>query len=160
MAKTVRHFLPGLPAALRKLPDARDPQRVVYPKETVVWSALLIPLLGLGSRRQFRFESDAPAFAANLSALAGASCEMAPHDDTIAYCLEGVPPEPFEDLPAHVARRLIRMKALDRWRLHGRVLVAIDGTGQLFYRQRHCPHCLTQKCHGSLQNRPGRVTSN
>jgi hypothetical protein len=37
------------------------------------------------------------------------------------------------------------MKALDRWRLYGAFLVALDGTGHLFFRKRHCPHCLTQK---------------
>jgi len=145
LARTVRHFLPGLPAALGALPDARDPEQTVYPKQLLVWSGILIPLLGLGSRRQFRFEADTPAFAANLAALAHADCPTAPHDDTIVYYLEGVPPEPFEALVVHVARRLIRMKALDRWRLYGRFLVAIDGTGHLFFRRRHCPHCLTRK---------------
>jgi len=145
LAKTVRHFLPGFPAALAELPDARDPAQCVYTKEALVWSGILIPLLGLGSRRQFRFEADTPAFAANLNALAHADAETAPHDDTVVYYLEGVPPEPFETLAVYIARRLIRMKALDRWRLYGRFLVAVDGTGQLFFRRRHCPHCLTQK---------------
>jgi len=102
LAKTERHFLPGLPAALGALPDARDPDRIVYPKQLLAWSGILIPLLGLGSRRQFRFEADTPAFAANLNALAHAHCETAPHDDTIVYYLKGVRPEPFEGLPAAV----------------------------------------------------------
>ena len=145
LAKTVRHILPEFPAALAELPDARAPERVVYPKQNLVWSGILIPLLGLGSRRQFRFEADTPAFAANLNALAHTQCETAPHDDTIVYYLEGLPIEPFEALPIGIARRLIRMKALDRWRLYGRFLVAVDGTGQFFFRRRHCAHCLTQK---------------
>jgi hypothetical protein len=37
------------------------------------------------------------------------------------------------------------MKALDRWRLHGKFLVAVDGTGQLVFHKRHCEHCLTSK---------------
>jgi hypothetical protein len=37
------------------------------------------------------------------------------------------------------------MKALDRWRLFRAHRVAVDGTGQLFHRKRHCPYCLTQK---------------
>jgi len=145
LAKTVRHFLPGFPAALAGLPDARDPDRIVYPKQLLVWSGVLIPLLGLGARRQFRFEADTQAFAANLNALAHTHCETAPHDDTIVYYLEGVPPGSFEGLPVHVARRLIRMKVLDRSRLYGRFLVVFDATGHLFFRRRHCPHCLTQK---------------
>jgi len=102
-------------------------------------------LLGLGSRRQLRLESESPTFVANLNAVAQTSVEVAPHDDTLVYYLEPLPPEPFEELPAAVAERLIRMKALDRWRLFGAFLVAVDGTGQLFFRKRHCAHCLTRK---------------
>jgi hypothetical protein len=36
------------------------------------------------------------------------------------------------------------MKALDSSRLHGRFTVVIDGTGMLFFRNRHCEHCLTR----------------
>lgn len=40
---------------------------------------------------------------------------------------------------------LIRQKALARYRLLGLYyLVAVDGTGVLTFRQRHCPHCLTR----------------
>ena len=39
-------------------------------------------------------------------------------------------------------RRLIRMKALDDWRVGGRFLLAIDGTGLYSFRQRHCEHCI------------------
>ena len=127
------------------MPDPRCPQNSTYPQETLVWSALLIFLLGLKSRRQFRFESDTQAFVANLNRLAGSRVNGAPHDDTLAYYLERVPWEPFEQLPMTILRRLIRMKVLDRWRLYGRFLIAVDGTGQLFFRHRHCPHCLTQR---------------
>jgi len=61
------------------LPDGRDPGRSVYPKQLLVWSGILIPLLGLGSRRQFRFEADTAASPAKLNALAHAHCETAPH---------------------------------------------------------------------------------
>jgi len=114
-----------------------------YPKETLVWSGILLFLLGLGSRRQFRFESKTPAFVDNLNALAGADVQSAPHDDTLVYYLAQVDPQEFQRLPVDVVRRLIRMKALDRWRLHGRFLVAVDATGHMFFRERHCPHCLT-----------------
>jgi hypothetical protein len=149
LAKTVRHFLPSLGEELSRLPDRRDPDCVVYPKANLVWSAIWMLLLGLGSRRQFRFESATPAFVANLNAQAGSDVDTAPHDDTVVYYLEPLRAEAFEKLPVHVVTRLIRMKALDRWRVHERFLVAIDGTGQLFFHERHCEHCLTRKAaHG------------
>lgn len=104
---------------------------------------MLLFLLGLGSRRQFRFESATDTFVRNLNILAASSVETAPHDDTLVYYCEPLKPEPFERLPVSIVQRLIRMKALDPWRLYGTFLVAVDGTGQLFFRKRHCPHCLT-----------------
>ena len=130
---------------LRRLPDPRRPDQLYYPKETLIWSAILIFLLALRSRRQFRFQCRGPAFVPNLNALAGSRVECASHDDTLAYYLTKLPPESVEELPPSMVRRLIRMKALDRWRLCGAFLVAVDGTGHLFSRQRHCPHCLTRK---------------
>ena len=130
---------------LRRLPDPRRQDQLYYPKETLVWSAILIFLLALRSRRQFRFQSEGPAFVRNLNALAQSRVECAPHDDTVAYYLTKLPPESVEELPSYVVRRLIRMKALDRWRLYGAFLVAVDGTGYRFFRQPHCPHCLTRK---------------
>jgi len=145
LAQTIRHFLPGLAGLLRQLPDPRREGQWYYPKETLVWSGMAIFLLALKSRRQFRLEYSGPAFAANLNALARSRVESPPHDDTIVHYLKMVEPKHFESLPVYIVRRLIRMKALDRWRVWGAFLVAVDGTGQLFFRQRHCPHCLSQR---------------
>lgn len=130
---------------LRRLPDPRRQEQLYYPKETLIWSAILIFLLAVKSRRQFRLQGRGPAFVPNLNALAQSRVECASHDDTIAYYLAKLPPESAEELPVYIVRRLIRMKALDRWRLYGAFLVAVDGTGHRFSRQRHCPHCLTRK---------------
>lgn len=145
LAKTIQHFLPGLLGLLRRLPDPRRGGQWYYPKEMLVWSAMAIFLLTLRSRRQFRLEYNGGAFVTNLNALARSGVESRPHDDTIVHYLKMVEPKHFESLPVYIVRRLIRMKALDHWRVWGAFLVAVDGTGQLFFRQRHCPHCLSQK---------------
>ena len=69
-AKTVRHFAPDLPKAIEALPDHRKAEDVLYPKANIVWSGILMFLMGLGSRRQFRFESDSAAFVANVKSTA------------------------------------------------------------------------------------------
>jgi hypothetical protein len=50
-----------------------------------------------------------------------------------------------------MVHRLIRMRALDHARLYGHFLVVLDGTGQLYFRQRHCEHCLTKTVDGQTQ---------
>jgi hypothetical protein len=42
---------------------------------------------------------------------------------------------------------LIRKKVLYRWRVYGNFLVAVDGTGVLTFRERHCEYCLSKKLH-------------
>jgi len=116
----------------------------VYPKQTLIGAAILMFVMGLGSRRQFRFESATAPFVRNLNTLVGGQVETAPHDDTIVYYLEQVDPAYAEQLPPAIVRRLVRMKALDPARLYGMFTVVIDGTGMLFFHDRHCAHCLTR----------------
>lgn len=40
--------------------------------------------------------------------------------------------------------RLIRNKVFDAARVQGRLLVLVDATDYLTFKERHCPHCLTQ----------------
>ena len=141
----MRHFFPGLGASLKKLPDRRDPDQLYYPRENLVCAGVLMFVLGLESRRQLTLESASPAFVANLNRFAGTSLATAPHDHTLKYYLDPLDPSAFEPLAVGCVRRLIRMKALERWRLYGRFPVAVDATGRFFFRERHCEHCLTQK---------------
>lgn len=42
--------------------------------------------------------------------------------------------------------RLLRMKALNKFRLFDSYfMIAVDGTGHLAFKERHCPHCLTKE---------------
>jgi hypothetical protein len=104
-------------------------------------------LLKLGSRRRFRFELDSPEALANLNRLAQVDQEAMAHSDTLNHFLGHVPTASLAEVRRKMIHRLVRMKALDHGRLFSRFLVVIDGTGQLHFRQQHCPHCLQQK-HG------------
>ena len=101
-------------------------------------------LLKLGSRRRLRFELDSPAALANLNALSHCEQEKVAHSDTLNYFLGRVPAPSLPQLRRKMVQRLVRMKALDHGRLAGHFLVVVDGTGQLHFTQRHCPHCLEQ----------------
>jgi hypothetical protein len=106
--------------------------------------------LKLGARRQIHFELDSPVSLANLNALAGVRQDTLPHGDTVEHFLGHVPTRSLQALRRRMVRRLVRMKALEQGRLHGHLLVAVDGTGQLHFRQRHCAHCLRRRVHGKL----------
>jgi hypothetical protein len=112
---------------------------------------VLLFLLKLTSRRQFNQEARSPAFLNNLNQLAQTRAETVPYDGTVAYLLEKLPPNELEALPSRMVQRLIRTKALDKFRLFGHFLIAVDGSGMLRFNQRHCPHCLTQRQAGQTR---------
>jgi hypothetical protein len=103
----------------------------------------------LRSRRQLDFnlrDAGAPMLD-NLNRLAGTEQESLPVDGTLDHFLGHLGSSPVAAVRSEMLRRLIRMKALDDARLLGYFVVAVDGTGWLVFRKRHCERCLTQK-HG------------
>ena len=136
---------------MASLDDTRDQARITYPREFLSWMGLMVFLLKVGSRRQIRFELNTPEALTNLNRLSGCQVETLAHSDTLNHFLGHVPPGAYAGLRRKLVRRLIRMKALDRARLFGHFLIAIDGTGQFYFRKRHCKHCLVKTVNGKEQ---------
>jgi hypothetical protein len=138
----VRHFFPDFNAWLDELPEHRNPELLYYHRRHLVWAGLLLFLFHLKSRLQFNLDRHSPILAANLATLTGTGESTIAHGDTLAGWFRRVPAPLMRSLVQKCVQRLIRMKALDDFRLEKRFLVAIDGTGVLTFNQRHCPHCL------------------
>ena len=69
-----------------------------------------------------------------------------PHGDTLNYAFQRLDVDEVQAVVCNLVEVLIRKKVLYRWRLLGRYfLVAIDGTGMLTFKERHCEYCLTKK---------------
>jgi hypothetical protein len=101
----------------------------------------------LGSRRQLDFDLDACGTKVlhNLNRLAETEQDTRPVHDTLDQFLGHTGAAAYAWLRTRMLRRLIRMKALDAGRLQGRVVVALDATGHLAFRRRHCSHCLVYR---------------
>jgi hypothetical protein len=140
----VGHFWPDFRGWLGQVTDTRVQERIVYARQFLTWMGLLVFLLKLGARRQVRFELNSPQALANLNRLSGQDHPTLAHSDTLEHFLGHVPPAAYHRLRRQMIHRLLRRKVLDNERLLGHVLIVIDGTGQLKFRQRHCPHCLEQ----------------
>jgi len=136
---------------MASLGDTRDQARITYPRQFLSWMGLMVFLLKVGSRRQIRFELNTPEALENLNRLAGCQVETLAHSDTLNHFLGHVPPGELPKVRRKMVHRLIRMKALDRGRLLGYFLIAIDGTGQFYFRERHCEHCLVKTVNGKEQ---------
>jgi hypothetical protein len=134
---------------LDELPDTRFAPLVVYDRKFMAWWGVALFMLKLGSRRQLDFDLRdlSTQVLANLNRLAGTSQETLPVDGTLDHFLGHLGSEPLAGLRTQLIRRLIRMKALDDARLQGHFVVAVDGSGWMRFRTRHCDRCLTQN-HG------------
>jgi hypothetical protein len=147
LVRTIRHFFPELNAWMDAIQDPRFLPFVVYHKRFLLWWGLCLFLFKLGSRRQLDFELDAAGTCVldNLNRLAGTQQRTRPVHKTLNYFLGRIGPQPLVDLRTRLVRRLLRMRVLDAARLQGHWVVAIDGTGYLVFRQRHCEHCLERR---------------
>jgi hypothetical protein len=139
---TIRHFAPELATWLGEVEDPRDPRYVVFTVKILLLLGVLMFLTHSGSRNHFNDQArEAAELARTLARLLGCDVDAIPHLDTLEKVLR-LKLEHVEDLLARLVRRLIRMKALDDWRVDGRFLLAIDGTGLYSFSQRHCAHCI------------------
>jgi hypothetical protein len=148
LVSTLGHFFPDFNDWLDEFPEHRDPDRLIYHRRFLGWVGLFLFLGKLGSRRQIDFQlgEAGTCVLANLNRLAGTQQKTMPVNQTLDDYLAGLGSIPLMGLRRRMMHRLVRMRALDAARLQGRWVIAIDATGYLVFRQRHCEHCLTQQC--------------
>jgi len=149
--KTVNHFFPKLTKWLSQVDDPREKNKITYSPSHLQWLGILLFLLRLGSRRKIGYKFSTPEFLDNLAILTSSYDEKVAHPDTLEYFLKKLDPEELYKVRHKMAKRIIRMKALDRFRLMGKYfMVAVDATGLAVYKEPHCPHCLTKKKNGKI----------
>jgi len=123
--------------------------RIVYDAPFLVMMGVMMFLEKLGARRQVKFEFGTEAMLANINALAKTSAKQMAHPDTLQYLMGRMRYAQLAGLVVTALRALIRKRVLERFRMLGYYLAAVDGTGQFVFNHRHCAHCLTQK-HGDV----------
>ena len=143
LAVTIRHFLPELAVWLGEVKDKRDAQQVTFPLKVLLLQGVLMFLTHSGSRNHFNnWAREAVQMARLLGRLTDCEVEAVAHLDTLEGVLRKIDPVMLELVLAASVRRLIRMKALDGWRVGGRFLLAVDGTGMHSFNEPHCEECL------------------
>lgn len=143
LAVVIGHFFPDLSVWLGDVSDPRPSGQVAYPAKVLLLLGILMFLSHAGSRNHFNDHlRDAIEMAQTLARLLGCEVAALPHLDTLEKVIRRIPLNSLEPLLAQLIRRLIRMKALDDFRVNGRFLLAIDGTGLYSFHYRHCEHCI------------------
>jgi hypothetical protein len=96
-------------------------------------------------------DNDAAEVVANVNRLAGTRQTTRPVHDPLDYFLGPSPATALARVRTQMIRRLMRMTILDEARLLGRLVVAVDGTGWLCFRERHCDQCLVRRHRSGTQ---------
>jgi len=130
---------------LNAIPDPRRcPEQCTFPLEYLILMALTMFCGQCGSRRQLDRDRRGLEFGANLWRMIGEKDREACCSDTMNGVMELVAPEQFDGLIAKRVTAMHRGKVLRNFVSDGKLVVAIDGTQLLTFRQRHCDQCLTR----------------
>ena len=148
--KTVRHFFPEYLQWLKSMNDPRNKNMITYKLPAMTWTGILLFLLKLGARRQINYEFNSEELIKNVSILTKDDLSRIPYDGTLAYLLKRMDPQELCSLRTKMINSLIRKRCLEKYRLFGYYLVAIDGSGYLTFKEKHCEHCLKVKKDGKV----------
>ncbi len=141
---TVQHYWGNWAAVFAGVIDPRNLDRITYSLPGLLFIGTFLFVCRLGSRRGVKdqLRGNGPA-EAKFAAWFGV--ERIPHGDSLNYTFRRLAVDEVQEVLCRRVETLIRKKVLSRYRLLGLFYrVAIDGTGVLTFRKRHCPHCLTQ----------------
>ena len=129
------------PPLFAKVPDPRNPQKIIYPLASLLCVGVLMFLFRLKARRQIGLLlRNAPSID-KFHILFGV--KRFPHGDTLEATFSNLEVDQIQGVVSGMTETLIRKKVLYGYRLWGLYfIVVIDGTGTIRFRQRHCPYCL------------------
>jgi len=143
--KTLHHYFPKLNRWISNLPDPRQQKSTRYRLNTLIWVGIKMFLLKLGSRRSINFRFNDENFIRNLSKLCKKAIAGIPNDVTLSNLLKRIDPACIQEIVIKMLKTLLKKRVLEKFRLFGYYLVAIDGSGHLSFKKRHCPYCLERK---------------
>lgn len=130
---------------MRKLTDPRIELMCTYVIEYMIFTGILFFILKLEYKRRLH-RLKGTTFIKNLNKFLGVELDTATHYSNLDYFLRHLGVENLEKLRYWMIQQLIRGKVLVKYRLFNKYyLIAIDGTGNLTYKERHCPKCLVRK---------------
>jgi hypothetical protein len=125
--------------------DEREAGKITYSLSALLFTGVMLFACQLGSRRQINHKLRGNETARKkYRALFGV--EEIPHGDTLNYTYQRLKVEEVQEVVCRMMDKLMEYEELKKRRLFGiYYLIAVDGTGVLSFRERHCEFCLTQK---------------
>ena len=146
---TVRHYFPSFTHWLKTVEDPRQPGKIAYPAELILWMGVFQRLSGIKSNNAFESVlRTSTEIEGNMFALPGLSGDELPSIDAFCGFLQKLPPEELHKVILKMISALDRKKFLSKLKTKdGCLLLAIDGV-QTISTKRKIGHSI-QKEHKS-----------
>ena len=144
-------FSPQLTTWINQIDDPRIAKKCTYPLSMMVWEAIVLFLLKLGSRRQIKWllKNNPMVPLSHLAALTKLDLShltTIAGDDAIKDLFAQLVIEHVQRVVQEMIRHLVRQRKLEHSRLLDEYyMIAFDATGLFHRHTRHCPHCLRSK---------------
>lgn len=130
------HFFPCFNRELAQLADPRAPPRCTYSFTALFYLGLSLFTMPVGTRRQLGSACRAACVPDHLATLSDEPCPASvAQPDTLNYLLRRLPPAVLDGFATRLTMHLCRGKVLDKFRLDGELLVAIDGVNVLSHQR-------------------------
>lgn len=122
-----------------KLGNAIDPRQCGhYGIDEILFGGISLFLFKCGSRNSYDNLMNENKFRKNFQKAFGLRL---PKLDTVAKVLKKMDGQELVKIKEGLVKELIEKRVFDKFRFHGKLLVAIDGTGLHTFGKRHCEHC-------------------
>jgi hypothetical protein len=142
------NYFPNLIKLLKKTDDRRHQSYIDYVREYIHFFIILSFLSRIESSRLSSVELLGKNTIENINKIVGTDLDKIIHEGTLAYFYnyEGYSSQELLKIPSKLIQDIIRKRTLEDFRLLDKYyLVAVDGTGVISFKERHCDKCLVKK---------------
>lgn len=141
------HFFKDINSRLKGVKDKRHQSYIEYSPDIILFSILMKNITAIESMNQMTTEFNIEESINNVAkALGYDQLDELPHHDTINNFLKKLNPIEIEKIRKYMIKELFRKRCLERYRLSDKYwTIAVDATGLVSFRERHCDHCLKRE---------------
>jgi len=142
-----KHFFKDINARFNKVKDERHQSYVNYPSDIILFAMTMKNVTSLESMNRMTVEFNTEECINNIAkALGYENLEELPHHDTINNFLKKLNPGEIEKIRKYMIKELFKKRCLEHYRLLDKYwTIAVDATGLVSFKDRHCDHCLKRE---------------
>jgi hypothetical protein len=139
ITRSLHHHFPDFFDQLVSINDPR--KKAHYSIQEIVFAGIALFVFKCGSRNSMDNLRQEEQFSKNYQKAFGLRL---PDLDTVALVFNCLNENELQAIKKQLINHLIKRKVLDKFRVNGMHLVAVDGTGLVSFKKRHCDECLTK----------------